>query len=58
VPAGGRGRIRGIPPTKRENPVNRSYRYRPNLWLTLIDTMGLAVEKFGDSKGRLDLISV
>jgi uncharacterized protein DUF1552 len=28
-----------------------------NLWLTLIDKMGLAVEKFGDSKGRLDLVS-
>ena len=28
-----------------------------NLWLTIIDRMGLNVEKFGDSKGRLDLIS-
>jgi hypothetical protein len=28
-----------------------------NLWLTMIDRMGLAVEKFGDSKGRLELIS-
>jgi Protein of unknown function (DUF1552) len=28
-----------------------------NLWLTLIDKMGLPVEKFGDSKGRIDLVS-
>lgn len=28
-----------------------------NLWLTLIDKMGLPVEKFGDSNGKLDLLS-
>ena len=28
-----------------------------NLWLTLIEKMGLPVEKFGDSNGRLDLLS-
>lgn len=29
-----------------------------NLWLTMIDKMGLPVEKFGDSQGKLDLLSV
>ncbi|HUR34860.1 MAG TPA: DUF1552 domain-containing protein [Vicinamibacterales bacterium] len=49
---GGAGQVRGGRHVKltEDTPL-------ANLWLTLIDKMGLAVEKFGDSKGRLDLIS-
>jgi hypothetical protein len=48
---GGAGQIKGGRHIKTEEvPL-------ANLWLTLIDKMGLNVEKFGDSKGRLDLIS-
>lgn len=28
-----------------------------NLWLTMIDKMGLPVERFGDSNGKIDLLS-
>ena len=28
-----------------------------NLWLTLIAKMGLPVERFGDSNGKIDLLS-
>jgi hypothetical protein len=27
------------------------------LWLTLIDKMGLPVERFGDSNGQIELLS-
>ena len=50
---GGRGQLRG----------GRHFRYPEatpisNLFLTLLDKLGIAVEKFGDSTGKLELLSV
>lgn len=50
---GGRGQLRG----------GRHFRYPEttpisNLFLTLLDKLGIAVEKFGDSTGKLELLPV
>jgi hypothetical protein len=49
---GGAGQVKGGRHLEYSEEVPLS-----NLWLTLIDKMGLPVEKFGDSNGRLDLLS-
>jgi len=52
VAGGGAGTVRGGRHLEYSEDTPLS-----NLWLTLIDKMGLPVEKFGDSKGQLDLLS-
>jgi hypothetical protein len=49
---GGAGQVKGGRHLEYSEEVPLS-----NLWLTLIDKMGLPVEKFGDSNGQLDLLS-
>ena len=49
---GGAGQVRGGRHVKLSEDTPLA-----NLWLTLIDKMGLPVEKFGDSSGRIDLVS-
>ena len=49
---GGAGQVRGGRHVKLSEDTPLA-----NLWLTLIDKMGLPVEKFGDSNGRIDLVS-
>jgi hypothetical protein len=49
---GGAGQVKGGRHLKfaEDTPVS-------NLWLTLIDKMGLPVERFGDSTGKINLLS-
>jgi hypothetical protein len=49
---GGAGQVKGNRHIKFDDDTPLS-----NLWLTLIDRMGLPVERFGDSTGRIDLLS-
>ena len=55
VAGGAGGQIKGGRhiryPKEQEIPMS-------NLWLTLLDKLGLPVEEFGDSTGKLDLLSV
>ena len=49
---GGAGHVKGGRHLKfgEETPLS-------NLWLTLIDKMGLPIDRFGDSNGKIDLLS-
>jgi hypothetical protein len=50
---GGSGTLKGGKHLRFENDVPIS-----NLYLTILDKLGIEVEKFGDSNGKLNLVSV